>query len=158
LTSEQINQINAIIKNNIPSTINHFFYIYEKYFNKFKEPVSFDKAGYNHVISTCFYNNNNMLFISDVINSVVSNLYPADLIYFEQPYVDYWQKYIDPLFQENFGYTWTDCVKLTENPDLHPINWDNYENYLALLGMTVDDLPMPTVSDKTPTQDDANAK
>jgi len=158
LTSEQINEILNTFEKIMSSSTFTFFQNFNNKMKKYNSPISFDETSCLYVIPKLLSINNEPIRPQEIVDSIVENFYPADLICFEQSLVNYWQECIDPLFQENLGYTWTDCVKLTENPDLHPIDWSEYTDYLALVGMSIDDLPMPTVSDKTPTQDDANAK
>lgn len=146
LTDEQINQILNIFKENMSTTAEIVLKNYKKRFKKYMTPVSFNEANITPVPEILFVSNDDGYSISTIVNKLVDSFYPADIMYFEQPFIDYYQACIDPLFQEAFGYTWTDCVKLTEDPDLHPINWGNYKSYLALLGMTADDVPMPTIS------------
>lgn len=145
LTDEQINQIIDQIEGYMSATASDYINHASRYFNKYEKATSLNSVGLSG-FAGYLEANGIRISIPDVVNNFVDNLYPVDLMYFEQPYIDAWQKYADPLFQENFGYTWTDCVKLTEDPDLHPINWDQYENCLALIGMTEDDIPMPTIS------------
>lgn len=145
LTDEQVNEIIMALNSSIASTAQSYVNSYERYFNDYKTAVSYDHFG-TIIIPTAYLIAGTRSRIETIIQNSIANIYPADFIYFEQPIVNYWQSCIDPLFQEAFGYTWTDCVKLTENPDLHPISWSDYEMYFTLIGMTLDDLPMPTIS------------
>lgn len=118
LNQSQIETINEILYDICNQTFDDYFNQYKNKFSNYTSPFSFRTIGvssYRNVLNV----SGNPTTLDNVVQEYFDNMFwPKDMIYFDKTMQQYWIEIADETFLKELGYSYSDCLALTENPDL----------------------------------------
>ena len=118
LTQNQINTINNDLYTKCKVTFDDFFEYDEEKYRRYKSPFSFKEAGLSPR-TDILIDGDQITSIDEIVQEYFDGMFwPKDMIYFDRTMQQYWTQIADEVFLKELGYSYSDCLALTEDPDL----------------------------------------
>ena len=118
LTEEELNDFKHLLYSIAEDTFAYYMNLHKDKFKNIDKPFAFSLNQIPAKNYTLIYYNERATIENTVQKIFNDEFWPEDVKYVDELYQKYWVEIGDKVFMERFGFTYSDCLALTEDKEL----------------------------------------